>query len=1436
MNDPVANLIDGLRQAVPVREETQQPKWKLVANLGDKNPIDHGGYFVYVDQTGVYPPEAALLESPETDAGTWTAWRFVLDPCTFTNGVLSDNKFHPDKPAWFADDLDKLAQFVGQTKEQLIELFTSDDPLKRAQAWRAVGDYFGYENLDGDPLQLSREEAERKYGNQTVAESQGRKLKESDGSRFTDVTPEEYASFWGCDPVYDKPPREKGDGYMFYNFSVEQGNPEFLKKFLGAIDRTIQGLDSTEQDDIDDLGELKAYVEELLQSALSESHDILRYMGGSAAAVAASKSGQTVKFSKFEPALLERLADRLNQEAPQHEQIQEGLEMVSRLLYGSGVKVEARGAYVDVGGAGELTVIYDPLLEQFVVGTWNDYLQAKRLNETSNEDVIYLFLTDSFPKDKKSNWGVANLRINKELRGWSLVNYTTPILYRSNGSSEVAFNAQKYSQTTTKIQNAIRHLAVEHNVKLTETDGNGMLAIMRGSPLNTGITPVGEAKGQVKEGCAKCGAPNYEGCRGELCPDCAPADGSTDRVKPVKESLELPEPKDAAGNWQSFDSFAWMDQPEDAENWFIFYTNNRDSGFLEQSNAAVIAEELKPFIEAGDVNEERHRHWAVGWVDGYSVRVFDEKGNVTPAFQKLQEIAEKLDNYPVLDEEDYSKRQYDATLENIQSVGRKMVKKDAPADWPSQVFSWFWDNLQGAVEDDGQDQGGYPSDDEMKQALTALDLISEEHDADRAADLEHNERLLTKKLGVSKFAELKRMLHGDERYENEIWDALQKTGQAGVDIATVEDLLAMLNKAEAHPVVTEIERLLKTGPTEAVETDKRKVTGELKETAGSKKCNSCGNDKCQCWPGGIPAAACPKCGGWTSQGGMSQHANATAPVMGRKGCTCNKAKVGEAAVRPGKVNPFKAGDQVQLKADALGQHARSIPAHMGYTTEQFAWRDTLRKVKGKVGTVERTFPNSKHTNVEWDGVGCVGLDWTMLDPAGQAAAANEGTGTEADRDTEGSCDHCSNTGRDPGTGKPCWKCHGFRDTKTGEEGLTQTGEPVKEAVETDKRQIKGRGISDKATADEMASRVHGKVVTDEDDATKFMVIVEESKTPVGTYGKLVCKVCGDVVATKDQREHLISHNPNAEGMETEDVAAQFELQETVGDSFEEWFAANKDSDQLAEGYREYVHETKQSSGEKPLVFQAWAKQRYEAQKEMGESAEKKFLKKLSLLTEAEQPDLAFYRDGNGDYLVVDKTTSPLLEGRATAVAGDRGSVCSTTISPEYLKGCTAVERKDVPKNWFAVLVGAGEKAPLRALHEGYSTHEISKAEFLKQITGYTPVSWSTEVGNDENSANSWAMSKADTFEVSDHDVPRYYASLKLSATNKKNLFVEYEQGGVNEKSVSQKQQKFMGMVHAQQQGKLKHPSAAVKQAAGTMTKKAATDFAATKRKGLPTQK
>jgi hypothetical protein len=97
----------------------------------------------------------------------------------------------------------------------------------------------------------------------------------ADENRFEDMDPASYAAMWGCDPVYDLPPRNRGDGYLFYNYSDEGDDPEFLERFLGAIDRTIASCelspDSHEPYDVEDLEALKRHVQaelgELSQAA-----------------------------------------------------------------------------------------------------------------------------------------------------------------------------------------------------------------------------------------------------------------------------------------------------------------------------------------------------------------------------------------------------------------------------------------------------------------------------------------------------------------------------------------------------------------------------------------------------------------------------------------------------------------------------------------------------------------------------------------------------------------------------------------------------------------------------------------------------------------------------------------------------------------------------------------------------------------------------------------------------------------------------------------------------------------------------------------------------------------------------------------------------------------------------------------------------------------
>ena len=181
--------------------------------------------------------------------------------------------------------------------------------------------------------------------------------------------------------------------------------------------------------------------------------------------------------------------------------------------------------------------------------------------------------------------------------------------------------------------------------------------------------------------------------------------------------------KEAAGNWTRFECFAWsrskeLDSPDD---WYITYSHHRDSGLLDQSNAAAMEEALEPYTEGDDpdVVPEHHSHWACGWIDGFSIRVFRD-GQITDAFRRYHELAQRLDEYPLLDEEDYSRREYDATLENIGNAAYRIADDyELPEDWAEEVYSWLSDNDPAAVENT-DDQGGYPSEDQLRAAFEAL--------------------------------------------------------------------------------------------------------------------------------------------------------------------------------------------------------------------------------------------------------------------------------------------------------------------------------------------------------------------------------------------------------------------------------------------------------------------------------------------------------------------------------------------------------------------------------------------------------------------------------------------------------------------------------------------------------------------------------------------
>jgi hypothetical protein len=99
----------------------------------------------------------------------------------------------------------------------------------------------------------------------------------------------------------------------------------------------------------------------------------------------------------------------------------------------------------------------------------------------------------------------------------------------------------------------------------------------------------------------------------------------------------------------------------------------RDSSILELSNFETALEQLGGETKSVQVSDANH--WAVGWVKGIHVHI----SNVKRTKQAL-DIIRALENYPVLDDSDYSEREYQAIEECFE---------DNKTDFQRELFKYL---------------------------------------------------------------------------------------------------------------------------------------------------------------------------------------------------------------------------------------------------------------------------------------------------------------------------------------------------------------------------------------------------------------------------------------------------------------------------------------------------------------------------------------------------------------------------------------------------------------------------------------------------------------------------------------------------------------------------------------------------------------------------
>lgn len=153
-----------------------QPVWRCVANLGDADPLVYGGCFVFVDETGENEPQMErVFPADECGGEKHDIYRVRLDKCTLIDWILSDNKFYPDKAAWFAPSVAQIAlhpqdskladvcKWCDVTEVVMLANFCSDNPIDRAIAYREIYEFHGWANGGGYPLSLATEECVARY-------------------------------------------------------------------------------------------------------------------------------------------------------------------------------------------------------------------------------------------------------------------------------------------------------------------------------------------------------------------------------------------------------------------------------------------------------------------------------------------------------------------------------------------------------------------------------------------------------------------------------------------------------------------------------------------------------------------------------------------------------------------------------------------------------------------------------------------------------------------------------------------------------------------------------------------------------------------------------------------------------------------------------------------------------------------------------------------------------------------------------------------------------------------------------------------------------------------------------------------------------------------------------------------------------------------------
>lgn len=130
-------------------------------------------------------------------------------------------------------------------------------------------------------------------------------------------------------------------------------------------------------------------------------------------------------------------------------------------------------------------------------------------------------------------------------------------------------------------------------------------------------------------------------------------------------------------------------------HWYLLpFVRTRDSDCLTESNFCAAVQALGG--ESEHVLVSCSRHWACGWLEEILIR----QDAPAELLDKARQLIERYENYPVLDEDDYSAREAEENYERALDVWSSMTVKERIAKL-RDIGHWAgsWSELRESITD-----------------------------------------------------------------------------------------------------------------------------------------------------------------------------------------------------------------------------------------------------------------------------------------------------------------------------------------------------------------------------------------------------------------------------------------------------------------------------------------------------------------------------------------------------------------------------------------------------------------------------------------------------------------------------------------------------------------------------------------------------------------